>query len=378
MQALTKRVFIRIKTLLGVIVWLLSVHVSPIFALAGGDCFQNITDLGYTRVETPGVPTANCKLEKAYDPVSGKQVTYKVFSIIVQQVAQDFCGKSDCPKGVDAWGYRDELGVSDGGTPGPTFELLEGDHVKISVRNDLPGMRGHETPTTIHWHGLEIPFEMDGSHNYKEGRIANGQTRDYIFQVNQNGTFMYHSGTSTTIQVGMGLTGLFIVHPKDKALNPPVEKDYAFMLQTWTINPNGRTIDNISMAPHWFTMNGKTGDDIPKMAVTASSQVRIRIANLSSLAHPIHLHGHTFKVVETGAGRNPPSTFVNANTIEVSGGETRTIEFTASKYPGDWLFHCHFLHHIMDNMNRPPVFGAVSKHDSHVGGMHTILRVTKS
>ena len=68
-----------------------------------------------------------------------------------------------------------------------------------------------------------------------------------------------------------------------------------------------------------------------------------------------------------------------ANTINVSSAEVRTLEFVASPYPGKWVFHCHFLHHTMDDMDRLALPGDPSHEgmmNMDMGGMHSYIEVT--
>jgi hypothetical protein len=72
--------------------------------------------------------------------------------------------------------------------------------------------------------------------------------------------------------------------------------------------------------------------------------------NLSAMDnHPIHLHGHTFWVTGTEGGRIPEPAWIPTNNVLVSVGQSRDIEFVANN-PGDWMLHCHILHHMMNHM----------------------------
>jgi hypothetical protein len=77
--------------------------------------------------------------------------------------------------------------------------------------------------------------------------------------------------------------------------------------------------------------------------------VRIRNVNLSMDHHPLHLHGNTFHVTGTEAGRIPQSAWVPGNTVLVGVAQARDIEFVASR-EGDWMLHCHLPHHMMNQM----------------------------
>src|SRR5207244_12155006 len=85
-------------------------------------------------------------------------------------------------------------------------------------------------------------------------------------------------------------------------------------------------------------------------------RVRVRIVNLRTMSRPsIHLHGHHVKVVETDGGEIPEAGQWPETTVIVPTGSTRTIEFTAIE--GDWVMHCHMLHHVMNQMGH--TFGNV-------------------
>jgi hypothetical protein len=77
--------------------------------------------------------------------------------------------------------------------------------------------------------------------------------------------------------------------------------------------------------------------------------VRIRLGNLTMDSHPIHIHGHAFYITGTDAGPIPQTAWWPENSANVPVGTTRDIEFTADN-PGDWAFHCHKSHHVMNQM----------------------------
>ena len=121
----------------------------------------------------------------------------------------------------DVWGYN-------GSMPGPTIEVVEGDRIRVVVHNELP------EATTVHWHGLDVPAAMDGVMGLTQDPIPAGGLFTYEFELKQNGTFFYH--THAAMQQALGLVGLFIVHPK-VAWDPPVDRDFALILQEWAILP---------------------------------------------------------------------------------------------------------------------------------------------
>lgn len=235
---------------------------------------------------------------------------------------------------VNGWGYN-------GGIPGPTIIVNEKDHVRFHILNKLP------EPTTVHWHGMIVPNDEDGTGGTADPVILPGKTAIYEFHiVNKPGTYMYHSGFNDTKQVLKGLTGLLIVLPEDN--KDPADKDFAILLQDWMIPEGGETIKYLSMDRNWFTYNGLCGPNFPVLVVDEGDLVRIRFANLGLMGHPIHLHGYSFLITGTEGGPIQPSAQWPGTTVRIDPGESRNIEFVANN-PGLWRLHCHVLHHVIND-----------------------------
>lgn len=254
---------------------------------------------------------------------------WKEFHLVADVVRTEFLPG----RPVDAWGYN-------GTVPGPVIEANEGDKVRIVVDNHLP------EATSMHWHGLEIPVGMDGVPGVVQDPIAPGERFIYEFELNQNGTFFYHS--HMPMQEMMGMIGFFIIHPRVPH-DPPVDKDFGIILQEWAILPNNTVPNTLAMEYNWLTMNGKAGPATTPLIAKTGDRVRVRLVNLGMDHHPIHLHGNTFSVTGSEAGRIPQSAWAPANTVLVGVAQARDIEFDA-KYPGDWMLHCHMPHHGMNQM----------------------------
>ncbi len=234
---------------------------------------------------------------------------------------------------IDVWGYN---GVS----PGPTIEANRGDRLRIIVDNHLP------EPTTMHWHGLEIPNQMDGMPYISQRPILPGGRYVYQFTVHQDGTFFYHSHGA--MQEMMGMVGMFILHPK-VSYQPRVDHDFGIVLQEWALLPNNSVPNTTSMEFNWLTFNGKAGPATTPLVVRLNSRVRLRMVNIGMDHHPIHLHGHTFAVTGTEGGRQSETSWMTGNTVLVGVAQSRDVEFVASN-PGDWMVHCHLPHHMMNSM----------------------------
>ena len=234
---------------------------------------------------------------------------------------------------MTAWGFN-------GSVPGPTIEVNQGDRVRVIVENKLPEM------TAIHWHGFEVPMQMDGSVGLGQDPIPPGGKYVYEFDLHQHGTFFYHSHFA--MQEMMGMLGMFIMHPT-KAYEPRVDRDFGLLLQEWALLPNNNVPNTLSMEFNWLSLNGKSGPDCTPMIVKQGERVRIRMVNIGMDHHPIHLHGAQFVMTGTEGGRVPQSQWHDMNTIIVGVAQARNIEFEA-KYVGDWMLHCHLPHHMMNQM----------------------------
>jgi FtsP/CotA-like multicopper oxidase with cupredoxin domain len=276
-------------------------------------------------VHTPDIPKLPFKMDNGV----------KVFELVAEPVRTEFLPASEMGDAriVDAWGYN-------GSIPGPTIEVNEGDRVRIIFRNNLP------EATTPHWHGLEVPIEMDGTPAISQPLIYPGESYTYEFTLHQNGTFFYHSHMA--MQEMMGMIGFFIIHPK-KPHTPQVDKDFGIIMQEWALLPNNTVPNTLSMEFNWLTFNGKSGPDTTPLLIKQGERVRIRMVNLGMDHHPIHLHGNQFFVTGTEGGRIPETAWYPGNTVLVGVAQSRDIEFEA-KYLGDWMLHCHLPHHMMNQM----------------------------
>src|SRR5262245_59020823 len=285
-------------------------------------------------VESPDLPKLQWKM------VDGA----KEFNLVAEPVRAEFVPG----RPVDVWGYN-------GSMPGPTLEANEGDRIRVVFENHLPEM------TSIHWHGLEVPMEMDGVPGLGQDPVMPGERFVYEFTLNQRGTFFYHSHFA--MQEMMGMVGLFILHPQEP-YQPHVDRDFGLVLQEWAVLPNNTVPNTLAMEFNWLTINGKSGPATTPMLARQGERIRLRFVNLGMDHHPMHLHGQQFVVTGTEGGRIPESARHPGNTVLVGVAQARDVEFDA-KYVGDWMVHCHLPHHMMNQMIS--MVGPIS-HGGH--GMH--------
>jgi hypothetical protein len=286
----------------------------------------------YTPVVTPNGSTLPWKV------VDGA----KVYHLVAEPVRREFAPGLL----VNCWGYNGE-------TPGPTIEAVEGDRVRIFVTNKLP------EPTSVHWHGVLLPNGMDGVSGLNQRAIQPGETYKYEFTLRQHGTFMYHPHFDEMVQMGMGMHGMFIMHPRNPD-GPKFDRDFAIMLSEWAIPPGAATPNTTVMTDfNMLTFNGKAYPATAPLVARLGDHVRLRFGNLSANNHhPIHLHGYRFRVTATDGGRIPEAGQWPETTVLVPVGSTRDVEFSADAL-GDWALHCHMTHHTMNQMghNVPNMLG---------------------
>ncbi len=101
-----------------------------------------------------------------------------------------------------------------------------------------------------------------------------------------------------------------------------------------------------NMNRYLWALDKKTVSETDRILIRKSENVRIILHNNSMMRHPMHLHGHFFRVVN-GHGDHAPL----KNVLDIMPMETDTIEFAATE-TGDWFFHCHILYHMMSGMGR--------------------------
>lgn len=127
--------------------------------------------------------------------------------------------------------------------PAPTLHFKEGDTVTINVHNRL------NEGTSIHWHGILLPWNMDGVENVSQNPIPPGETFSYKFKLKQSGTYWYHAHAEFQEQEGM--YGGFIIDP----LEPPAyhyTKDYVVVLSDWSDTSGDQIFANLKKDGHYY------------------------------------------------------------------------------------------------------------------------------
>ena len=276
----------------------------------------------------------------------------KIFHLTAEPVKHVIAGNLE----IEAWGYN-------GTTPGPLIECVEGDRIRIYVTNKLP------ESTSVHWHGVILPNGMDGVAGLTQKAIPVGKTFKYEFTMRHAGTFMYHPHFDEMTQIALGMVGMIVVHPRRR--DGRRVRDYALIAHEWLIPIGSKRPDPMAMSDfNVLTFNSKAFPATEPLVAERGDLVRIRLGNLGPMDHhPIHLHGHAFEVTETDGGQVPRSARRPETTTLLPVGAVRVIEFVADA-DGDWAFHCHMTHHIMNQMGHdaPNLIGAKTQGvDARVG-----------
>jgi len=168
------------------------------------------------------------------------------FDLTIDSISVDFTGKR-----------RTAMAIN-GSIPGPLLRWREGDTVTLRVRNRLP----HDT--SIHWHGILLPANMDGVPGFSFAGIAPDGMYEYRFKVKQSGTYWYHSHSA--FQEQLGVYGPLIIDP----LEPEpfaYDRDYVVFLSDWTDESPARVLAKLKKRSDYYNQGRRTlGDFIDDVA----------------------------------------------------------------------------------------------------------------
>jgi FtsP/CotA-like multicopper oxidase with cupredoxin domain len=240
----------------------------------------------------------------------------KVYEISVDKIQH----KIDAEKApIDALGFN-------GTWPGPRIDITEGDTIRAVFTNNL------DETTGIHFHGQRLPNNMDGVPHVTQDPILPGDSFTYEFVARTPGSHMYHSHHNATDQVGRGLLGAFIVHPKDAS------KDYA---ELYGVSQDIVWISNDSLGG--FTINGRGFPATAPIVAKLGDKILVRFMNEGVMMHPWHLHGMPMHVVARDGYPLGAAAFF-CDTLGVNPGERWDVVIDCDEV-GAWAFHCHILPH---------------------------------
>ncbi len=247
-----------------------------------------------------------------------------------------------------------------GVVPGPEIRARQGEHLRVVFTNALP------EPTTIHWHGVDVPNAMDGVPGVTQRPVEPGETFVYEFTATPPGTRWYHTHLAEHRQLDLGLAAPLVIEPADgEALR--YDREVTFVLDDWATGsgkPLPPTHEGIGgtrggaggmmrgmggmmrgmmesrRTPLYDTMtiNGKAYPATPPLALRRGERLRLRLINVSAEhTHVLHLAGHRLAV--THGDGNPLRDPVVVDAIPLAPSERCDAILTAD-HPGAWWLAC--------------------------------------
>ena len=277
--------------------------------------------------------------------------------------------------------------------PGPLIRVKEGEWVRVDFKNETDLMH------TIHWHGMLVPENMDGVPYVTQPPTMPGQTFVYRFRALPYGTHFYHCHFGTPLHMQHAMHGALIVESDDDPVRRqfPYDREYTLILnqvntamtrsglnamltrmrERIVLMRRNRITDETlarfrnvqdflravregyippyrqsrrgppgSPSFNIFTMNGKSYPMTPKILIKRDELIRVRLINVGSVEHYMHLHGHDFwEVCRDGA---PLPHAFRGNTLPVTPGRTHDI-IIEGRNPGTWTFHDHAVTRATNN-----------------------------
>ncbi len=222
-------------------------------------------------------------------------------------------------------GLKTKVWSYNGSVPGTPIILNVGDELTLEAVNHLP------VATSIHWHGMEVPNDQDGT----MAAIEPGKTVIYRFKVTTPGTYWFHSHTRPVLdQVDMGLYGAFIVKaPEDSQYT----SDQTFLLDDWFLGARGERLKGTARGGmerlgNIETVNGKTGDAILPLNVKQGELHKLRFINASTAAvHTLKLSQGKFRVTHTDG--HPLTQPYFTDTLVIQPAERFDVEYSATGIP---------------------------------------------
>ena len=236
---------------------------------------------------------------------------------------------------VEAWTYNGQI-------PGPLIRLQVGDRLIVHFTNNLP------KPSTIHWHGLRVPIEMDGVPGYSQPAVRPGETFTYDFTVPDAGIFWYHPHVMSAAQVGFGLYGAFLV--EDPTEDVGVEDDLVIVLSDIDITEEG-TLASANTGGSVGMAFGREGNHVlvngrrqQKLVMRAGAPQRWRVVNAAKSRYYMMDLGEGQIFTKIGGDGGLLEYSVESEFPVLGAGERADLVITPKAEPGDELVLRSLLH----------------------------------
>jgi FtsP/CotA-like multicopper oxidase with cupredoxin domain/Cu/Ag efflux protein CusF len=262
--------------------------------------------------------------------------------------------------------------------PSPTLRVEDGDHVKIVLYNT------HYFPHTIHFHGVNVPFDMDGVPDISQQAVLPGRRFVYEFTAVNSGTYSYHCHVNPAIHPLMGLSGMFIIEPRRpdnhfarviigagrvasiaKGTLESYQGEYSLVYQDVDERLNRialaytdarevemrmhRDYDSTQRKANIFLLNGFASPyslaDSP-ILVKPDQVIKLRILNVGGDAIYFHPHGHHPVLTDVDGDPLEPQQRYSRDTFEIGAAQRvdLALHTERGRYasgPGVWMVHDH-------------------------------------
>lgn len=228
---------------------------------------------------------------------------------------------------VQAWSYN-------GMVPGPEIRVAVGDHVRVTVHNELPAA------TDVHFHGIELPNTMDGVSPITQPAIEPGESFVYEFDAEEAAVAMYHSHHMGYVSVPNGLFGTMFIGdvpvPEGTTIGGREIPADLTVSQEIPMVLNDSGVIGLSL-------NGKSFPATAPVVIGKDEWMVIHYFNEGSAYHPMHLH--QFPQLVYARDGIPLDEPYWADTVSVGPGERFSVLVNADEV-GTWVWHCHILGHV--------------------------------
>jgi len=254
-----------------------------------------------------------------------------------------------------------------GQVPGPEIRAREGEHLRVVLQNSLA------EPTTIHWHGVDVPNAMDGVPGITQKPVRPGETFVYEFEARPAGTRWYHTHVQEHRQMDLGLVAPLIIETDQGSAPMGYDRDVTLVLDDWATGagpPLPPTSEGIAGAgggmggmmrgmrrgmggmmggrgmmggghtPAYdiMTINGKAYPATEPIRVKKGERLRVRLINASAdHTHIVRLAGHRLHVTHTDG--NPLLAPVTVDAVPIAPSERYDVVVVAER-PGAWFLQC--------------------------------------
>jgi len=177
-------------------------------------------------------------------------------------------------------GHQTPAWAFGGSAPGQELRVRQGEWLRVRFINQLP------VETTIHWHGIRLPLEMDGVPYVSQLPVKPGEYFDYSFRVPDAGSYWYHPHVSSSEELGRGLVGPLIVEEREAT---GFAHEATLSLKNWHVDEEGGFVS--FSIPREAARNGTLGrlstiNGVPQATIDlpAGQIVRVRLLNLDNTA----------------------------------------------------------------------------------------------